>query len=75
MIDIEPAVTVEEMMLATGKSRATVYRMLAAGDIPSVKGTHGGRIVPRPLFRRFLDGTWTKPDSATFVRHLQQRAS
>jgi len=60
MNDIEPAVTIAEVMRATGKGRTTVYRMLEAGEIPCHKGV-GGYVIPRPMFRRWLAGDWTPP--------------
>ena len=76
MIDeIEPAMTVKEICKAIGRSPATVSRMLKAGDIPCQRGTHGGPIVPRALFRKYLSGEWTKPEPAASkpVDFIQRR--
>ncbi len=60
---IEPAMTIREICIATGKSKSSVYEMLKAGDIPCHRGK-GGCVVPRQWFRRYLAGEWTKPVAA-----------
>lgn len=70
---IEPVMTVKEIGEVIGKSRSTVYEMLKAGDIPCQRGTHGGPIVPRAMFRKYLSGEWTKPTGTSQPVSLVQR--
>lgn len=71
--EIEPAMTIREICLATGKSRATVYRMLRAGNLPAYRGP-GGYTIPRQMFRRYLDGRWTpRPTQIAPVSLVQRR--
>ena len=63
---IEPAMTIREIQIATGKSQSSVYEMLRNGDLPCHHGK-GGYVVPRPWFRRYLSGEWTKPAKTDVV--------
>lgn len=61
----EAPVSMREWMIATGKSRATVNRMLKDGSLPCYDNGHG-RITPRAWFRRWQRGEWV-PEHATFA--------
>jgi len=78
MTDIPRAVTIKEVMIATGKSRSTVYEMLQSGDLPGYRGKAGGWVIPRPWFEDYLHGRWVPEYRRTMrapVVALHQRAS
>lgn len=56
------AVTIAELMEATGLSKSATYDAIKAGKLPGTK--IGQRVViTRPTFERFLDaGVWPLPD-------------
>lgn len=67
MNDVPKAVSIKELMVATGKGRSTIYVMIANGDLPGYRGKTGGVVVPRPWFEDWLHGRW--------VPHQQQNTT
>jgi len=61
-VEVLPAVTIKELMIATGKSQSTVYEMLKDGSLPCYRTKHG-YVVPRLWFEDWQRGKWTpEPD-------------
>src|SRR5690606_21544610 len=58
---VQKPATISDLVKATGKSRPTVYRLLADGELPGYR-TSRGYIIPREWFDRWQRGEWAMPE-------------
>jgi excisionase family DNA binding protein len=58
MNEIQPPVTIQEMMMATGQGRETVKALIRTGQLP---GQELGQryVIPRGEFDAWYEGKWT----------------
>lgn len=74
MSQVEKPVTISDLVMATGKSRPTVYRLIASGELPGYR-TSRGYIIPRQWFEDWQRGLWTMPekkDASAESREVQE---
>jgi excisionase family DNA binding protein len=60
MSPVKKPATIAELVEASGKSKPTVYRLIASGELPGYR-TSRGYVIPRVWFERWQRGEWHMP--------------
>lgn len=71
MSGVQKPATISDLVKATGKSRPTVYRLLADGELPGYR-TSRGYIIPREWFDRWQRGEWVMPEKPSEAANEKQ---